>query len=80
MLGVYGLSYFPDINIKNLWLGFADTIMCAFGWGIEAVIIAKSAQDDAITDEIVLQIRQTTSSLVYGLIILPIVKGWGFTL
>jgi len=79
LLGVYGLSYSPDINITNFWLGFAGTLMCAFGWGIEAVIIAKSVQDDAVTDEIALQIRQTTSATVYGLVILPIMKGWGFT-
>ena len=53
--------------------------MCAFGWGIEAVIIAKCVQDDAVTDEIALQIRQTTSAIVYGVIILPILRGWGFT-
>ena len=79
LLGVYGLSYSPEINITNFWLGFAGTLMCAFGWGIEAVIIAKSVQDDAVTDEIALQIRQTTSALVYGIVILPIMKGWGFT-
>lgn len=80
LLGVYGLSYSPEINITNFWLGFAGTLMCAFGWGIEAVIIAKSVQDAAVTDEIALQIRQTTSALVYGVIILPVMKGWGFTL
>ena len=80
LVGVYGLSYSPEINITNFWLGFAGTLMCSFGWGIEAVIIAKSVQDDAVTDEIALQIRQTTSALVYGVIILPIVKGWGFTI
>ena len=53
--------------------------MCAFGWGIEAVIIAKCVQDNAVTDEIALQIRQTTSAIVYGVIILPILKAWGFT-
>ena len=79
LLGVYGLSYSPEINITNFWLGFAGTLMCAFGWGIEAVIIAKSVQDDAVTDEIALQIRQTTSALVYGIIILPVMRGWGFT-
>ncbi|MBR6703882.1 MAG: DMT family transporter [Lachnospiraceae bacterium] len=79
LLGVYGLSYSPEINITNFWLGFAGTLMCAFGWGIEAVIIAKSVQDDAVTDEIALEIRQTTSALVYGVIILPVMKGWGFT-
>lgn len=78
LLGVYGLSYSPEINITNFWLGFAGTLMCAFGWGIEAVIIAKSVQDDTVTDEIALQIRQTTSAIVYGIIILPVMKGWGF--
>lgn len=80
LLGVYGLSYSPEINITNFWLGFAGTLMCAFGWGIEAVIIAKCVQDDAVTDEIALQIRQTTSAIVHGIIILPIMKGWGFTI
>ena len=80
LLGVYGLSYSPEINISNFWLGFAGTLMCAFGWGIEAVIIAKSVQDAAVTDELALQIRQTTSALTYGLVILPVLKGWGFTL
>ncbi len=79
LLGVYGLSYSPDINITNFWLGFLGTLMCAFGWGIEAVIIAKCVQDDAVTDEVALQIRQITSALVHGLIVLPIVGGWGFT-
>ncbi|MBR6089452.1 MAG: DMT family transporter [Anaerolineaceae bacterium] len=79
LAGVYGLSYSPEINITNFWLGFAGTLMCAFGWGIEAVIIAKSVQDASVTDETALQIRQTTSAIVYGVVILPIMKGWGFT-
>lgn len=79
LIGVYGLSYSPEINIQNFWLGFAGTLMCAFGWGIEAVIIAKSVQDSAVTDEIALLIRQTTSALTYGVVILPVMKGWGFT-
>ena len=80
LLGVYGLSYSPELNVTNFWLGVAGALMCAFGWGIEAVIIAKCVQDDAVTDEIALQIRQTTSALTYGLILLPVMKGWGFTL
>lgn len=79
ILGVYGLSYSPEINITNFWLGFVGTLMCAFGWGVEAVILAKSLQDPEVTDEIALQIRQTTSAVFYGLIILPFMKGWEFT-
>lgn len=80
LLGVYGLSYSPEINIVNFWLGFAGTLMCAFGWGIEAVVIAKCVKCNDVTDEIALQIRQTASALVYGVIVLPVMKGWGFTL
>lgn len=79
LLGVYGLSYSPDLQITNFWLGFAGTIMCSFGWGIEAVILAKCMQDPEVKDEYALQIRQTTSALVYGIVLLPVLKGWGFT-
>lgn len=79
LLGVYGLSYSPDLQIENFWLGLLGAAMCAFGWGIEAVILAKCLHDPEVTDEYALQIRQTTSALTYGLVILPVLKGWGFT-
>lgn len=79
LLGVYGLSYSPDLQISNFALGILGAMMCAFGWGIEAVILAKCMQDEAVKDEYALQIRQTTSAIVYGVIIIPVLKGWGFT-
>ncbi len=79
LLGVYGLSYSPDLQIENFWLGLLGAAMCAFGWGIEAVVLAKCLKDPEVLDEYALQIRQTTSALTYGIIILPILKGWGFT-
>ena len=41
LLGVYGLSYSPELDISNFLLGILGALMCAFGWGIEAVILAK---------------------------------------
>ncbi len=79
LLGVYGLSYSPNLEIQNFWLGLAGALMCSFGWGIEAVILAKCLKDPEVTDEYALQIRQTTSALTYGIIILPALKAWGFT-
>lgn len=79
LLGVYGLSYSPELEITNFLLGLIGALMCALGWGIEAVILAKCMQDPEVKDEYALQIRQTTSALVYGIIILPCIKGWGFT-
>ena len=79
LLGVYGLSYSPNLDIRNFWLGLVGALMCSFGWGIEAVVLAKCLTDPEVTDEYALQIRQTTSALTYGLVILPVLKGWGFT-
>ena len=79
LLGVYGLSYSPDISVKNFWLGITGALMCSFGWGIEAVILAKCFKDPSVKNEYALQIRQTTSALTYGIVILPALKGWGFT-
>ena len=79
LLGVYGLSYSPNLDIANFWLGLAGTLMCAFGWGVGGVIIAKCIRDDAVPDEIVLQIRQITSALAYGVVLLPVLGGWDFT-
>ncbi|MDO5138111.1 MAG: DMT family transporter [Oscillospiraceae bacterium] len=79
LLGVYGLSYSPEVNVKNFWLGMLGALMCAVGWGLEAVIVAKCMKDEGIKDEYALQIRQTTSALFYGVVILTLLKGWGFT-
>lgn len=79
LCGVYGLSYDPTLNVQNFWLGLLGALMCAFGWGIEAVVLAKCLKDPEVTDEYALQIRQTTSAVVYGAVILPVIGGWNFT-
>lgn len=80
IMGVYGLSYSPNLDIVNFGLGLLGALMCSFGWGIEAVVLAKCLTDPEVTDEYALQIRQTTSAVFYGIILLPVLKGWGFTL
>ncbi len=77
--GVYGLSYSPNIAIENFWLGLLGVFMCAFGWGIEAVILAKCFKDSNIKNSHVLWIRQTTSALIYGIILIPLLGGIQFT-
>ena len=78
ILGVYGLSYSTDLSPRNYLLGILGALMCAFGWGIEAVILAKCLKDPEVKDEYALQIRQTTSAIVYGIVILPILGLMGF--
>lgn len=80
LLGVYGLSYSPNLQVENFWLGLLGAFMCAFGWGIEAVILAKCLKDPTIKNEYALNIRQLTSALIYGLLIVPVLGGWKFTI
>lgn len=79
LTGVLGLSYSPEIDINNYLLGISGALMCSFGWGIEAVILAKCLRSNYIKDEYALLIRQATSALFYILIILPIIGGVGFS-
>ena len=79
LLGVYGLSWSPSVEGGSFLLGFLGVAMCALGWGTEAVMLAKCFRDAQIRNTYALQIRQTTSALVYAAVLLPILKAWGFT-
>jgi len=79
LLGVFGLSYSPSFSADGFWLGLLGAFMCAFGWGIEAVILAKCLKDMAVKNEYALGIRQAISALLYGVIILPLLGGWSMT-
>lgn len=79
--GVIALGYTPGGNeVENILIGFFFALLCVFGWASEAVIISYGLRDLEITDDQALQIRQMTSALFYGIIILPVLKGWGITL
>lgn len=79
LIGVCALSYSPDIDIKNFRIGLLGVLMCSFGWGTEGVILSKCMRENEITSGDALQIRQIISALIYGLIIIPCLKGVRFT-
>lgn len=79
LLGVLGIGYSSNLDINNFALGIIGAFMCAFGWGTEGVILSKCMQNDDVKSDYALMIRQSTSALVYGLVILPIFKGFDFT-
>lgn len=81
ILGVIGLSYAPGgEGPTNLVIGLLCALLCVFGWAAEAVICAYGMKDPDVSDEHALQIRQLTSAIFYGFAILPVLKGWNFTL
>lgn len=79
MLGIYGISYSPEINITNFLLGLLGTVMCAVGWGVEAVIIAKGLKNETVSTGTALQIKYITSTVIYASILLPILGAWPMT-
>ncbi len=80
LVGVLGISYSPELNIKNFWIGLLGAFMCAFGWGTEGVILSKCLKSTSIKSEYALTIRQTVSALIYGIVIIPALGGTGFTI
>ena len=78
--GIITLGYSPEGEVKNLALGFMFAIICVIGWSSEAVISSYGMKDEEIDPEQALQIRQLTTAIVYGFIIIPILSGIKFTI
>lgn len=64
---------------SNVVLGFVCALLCCVGWASEAVICAYGMRDAEVSDECALHIRQVTSTLFYGMVILPVLRGWNVT-
>ncbi len=81
LIAVAALSFTPDETVSGNWfLGVLGALVCVFGWGTEAVIISYALRFGEADDECCLQIRQSTSAVVYMIIILPLLGGWGCTI
>ena len=78
--GIIILGYAPGGEVSNLLVGFIFALMCVIGWASEAVICSYGMKEDEITPEQSLQVRQLTSAVAYGFLIIPIIKGLKFTL
>ncbi len=61
-------------------VGLLGAFAAVVGWGSEAVICAWGMRDDNVDNETALQIRETTSALVYCIVVLPVFGAWFFTL
>ena len=81
LVGVMAMGYISagDSEMGNATLGLVGAILAVIGWGSEAVLCAWGMRDDAVDNETALQIRETTSALVYGIVVLPLFGAWDFT-
>ena len=81
LVGVMAMGYISAgaSEMGNATLGLVGAVLAVIGWGSEAVLCAWGMRDDAVDNETALQIRETTSALVYGIVVLPLFGAWGFT-
>ncbi len=80
LVGVMAMGYISagDSEMGNATLGLVGAVLAVVGWGSEAVLCAWGMRDDAVDNETALQIRERTSALVYGIVVLPLFGAWGF--
>lgn len=80
ILGVVALGYEPGgERPENFVLGFVCALLCCVGWASEGVICAYGMKDPQVSNSHALQLRQLMSALFYGIIVLPVIGGWNFT-
>lgn len=71
VIAIGGISVGSD-TMGNPLIGVLGALMCVFGWGSEAVILAWGMRDDAVDNETALHIRETTSALAYLFVVVPV--------
>lgn len=74
------LSYSGDLlSSSTVSIGFIFILLCVFGWGMESVIVAYGLKDEEVSPVQALFIRQVTSAMIFGLLIVPIFVGHSVT-
>ena len=81
LAGIIMMGYLTSDTevVGNPVIGLLGAFAAVIGWGSEAVISAWGMRDDHVDNETALQIRETTSALVYCIVILPAFGAWIFT-
>lgn len=75
IIGIIILGYSPQGMPSHFLIGFVFALLCVLGWSSEAVICSYGMKDNEITPDQSLFVRQLTSALTYGIIIIPILEG-----
>lgn len=81
LIGVILVSYSSEaVELGNKILGIIAASITCLAWASEAVIISHALRKININDDLALFIRQASSSIFYGIILLPILKAWPLTI
>ena len=75
------LSYSGELVVgSSASLGIIFLAICITGWGMECVVSAYAMKEDGIKPEHALLIRQYTSAIIYGTLIIPFFVGHSYTI
>lgn len=77
-VGILFLSYAPiDLEIyPHYILGIFFSSFCVIGWALECVIASYSMRYEDVEPEVAITLREVISTLFYGIVIIPIIKGY----
>lgn len=70
------LGYQSQDTISNLTLGIITAIVCVMAWALEAVICTYGMQKGELSNDTALLIRQTTSSLFFGIVVMNVISAY----
>lgn len=74
------LGYTSGGALRGSRLGILTGLGCAVAWASEAVICTYALRSSDMSSETALQLRQLSSGLIYGIVIINIIRGWGITM
>lgn len=74
--GVMFLSTGGTGSVSNLGLGLICSLVCILGWGMEGVVAQIGMKGGFVTNDQALLIRQCTSAIVFGLVVVPVISAW----
>lgn len=81
--GIMGMGWITagtaGADVADAGRGLLGALLCVAGWGSEAVLCAWGMRGQDMDDQTALQIRETTSAIVYGVVVLPLFGAWHFT-
>lgn len=76
ILGIAYIGYAPGESLQShIVVGITFAAIAAIGWALEAVVCAYGMKSGKIDPWMALLIRETTSGVVYTLLIVPIMLG-----
>ena len=75
VLGIVYIGYSPNNETNNILIGILFALIAAIGWATEGVVCGYGMKSGKVDPYMALLIRESTSAVIYILLITPIMLG-----